>query len=351
VRTLLVAHSYSFDDQGLVDDRCRHNGSRGVLAGVRQELAGHGWEIRLNPEPIVDAAAYDCVVLDNLPKRHAPALDAYRRQGALRRMGLLAFEPATFRAANWDPAIQREFGFVLGWDTAVTGSNYHLARTPYTTGMTPCEPVPFAERKLCALIACNKFSDDPSELYSARRAAARFFEANHPAEFDLYGWRWETDAYANPFFRRSRNLAQCATKLGFGKPYPSWRGTVDDKFATLGQYRFSICFENGRFPGYITEKLFDSLNAMCVPVYLGAPDVADCVPRDVFIDRRDFATDEELYAYLAGMSETRYAEYTAAISAFLASSAYQAFSGQAYARALLAAIEASALDAASPPSA
>ena len=40
--------------------------------------------------------------------------------------------------------------------------------------------------------------------------------------------------------------------------------------------------------GYITEKIFDSFAAWCVPVYWGASNVTDYIPEGCFIDRRKF---------------------------------------------------------------
>lgn len=45
---------------------------------------------------------------------------------------------------------------------------------------------------------------------------------------------------------------------------------ADDKIEFLRQYRFNICPENSDTPGYVTEKLFDSFEAGCIPIYWGA---------------------------------------------------------------------------------
>ena len=44
---------------------------------------------------------------------------------------------------------------------------------------------------------------------------------------------------------------------------------VCDKIEWLKSYKFNICFENGSYPGYLTEKLFDAFMAGCVPIYWG----------------------------------------------------------------------------------
>jgi hypothetical protein len=43
----------------------------------------------------------------------------------------------------------------------------------------------------------------------------------------------------------------------------------NDKKRYLEQYRFNICPENSAAPGYVTEKLFQSLYSGCAPIYYG----------------------------------------------------------------------------------
>ncbi|HPH96715.1 MAG TPA: glycosyltransferase family 10 [Anaerolineaceae bacterium] len=158
------------------------------------------------------------------------------------------------------------------------------------------------KEKLCTLIASNKMLDDPLELYSHRLAAIRWFEAHHPEDFDLYGYNWDEQTF------------------------PSYSGTLKRKTETLARYRFAICYENTfAYPGYITEKLFDCLKAGCVPVYWGAPNVTDVIPADCFVDRRQFASLGELYAFMVGMSDADYSAYLERISAFLAGPASDRF--------------------------
>lgn len=44
----------------------------------------------------------------------------------------------------------------------------------------------------------------------------------------------------------------------------------DDKMAYLKQFCFNICPENTNAMGYVTEKLFQSISAGCIPVYWGS---------------------------------------------------------------------------------
>jgi hypothetical protein len=96
----------------------------------------------------------------------------------------------------------------------------------------------------------------------------------------------------------------------------------DDKIATMSRFRFSLAFENSGFPGYVTEKIFDSLLAGCVPVYCGAPDIEDFCPRDCFLDLADYGTYAELERLLLDFTERDWCRKREAISDFLASTRF-----------------------------
>jgi alpha-1,3-fucosyltransferase 10 len=71
------------------------------------------------------------------------------------------------------------------------------------------------------------------------------------------------------------------------------------KLATLAQYPFALAFENACEPDYVTEKIFDAYWAGAIPVYLGAPNIADFVPQGSFIDASRYANGRALGAHLA----------------------------------------------------
>lgn len=77
--------------------------------------------------------------------------------------------------------------------------------------------------------------------------------------------------------------------------------------------------------GYITKKIFGAFCAGNVPVYWGAEDIEDYIPRCCFIDKREFSDYGELYEFLHQMPEQTYLGYQQAIRDFLASETAQAF--------------------------
>ena len=62
-----------------------------------------------------------------------------------------------------------------------------------------------------------------------------------------------------------------------------------------------------------------------MPVYLGATNITDYIPQECFIDRRAFASDQELYLFLKRMDQETYEHYITAIQRYLASPAAQRF--------------------------
>lgn len=56
----------------------------------------------------------------------------------------------------------------------------------------------------------------------------------------------------------------------------------------LGEYKFTIAFENYVYPGYQTEKLYDAMQANSIPIYCGDPDVGTIFNTDSFINATDY---------------------------------------------------------------
>jgi hypothetical protein len=65
----------------------------------------------------------------------------------------------------------------------------------------------------------------------------------------------------------------------------------NDKIKFLKGYKFNICPENSETPGYVTEKIFDSIKAGCIPIYWSEDNICDSqiLNKDaiLFYDRRN----------------------------------------------------------------
>ena len=181
----------------------------------------------------------------------------------------------------------------------------HKLRKLYTFAVSLINPLPGLSQK---------------ELYLNRLEAIKYFSQN--PDFDLYGEGWDNPVrYADNLYRESIRK--------------SYRGYVDDKLETLKQYRFSICFENAIFPGFITEKIIDSIYAGCIPIYYGAPDIVDYIPENIFINFRRFENYSVLDHYLRNITESEYNQYIENINAFIVSDQARNFTQEKFVEELI----------------
>jgi hypothetical protein len=129
---------------------------------------------------------------------------------------------------------------------------------------------------------CAKHTDRPVVMHissridrSGRRAYARELARHIPV--DSYGR-----------FMRNRTLA-----VDRGR---------QTKLELIAHYPFTIAFENSIAEDYVTEKFYDPLVAGSVPIYLGAPNVADFAPGErCYLDTQDFPDPRSLAIHLQAL--------------------------------------------------
>jgi len=272
---------------------------------------------------------------------HPTFLNSYYRQ--LQKMGeiklyLFLFENPANRPDNYWRRNHRPFEKVFTWDpTWVDRKKYIKMYLPIGI------PSPFSinraeKTKFCVTVVSQKYSGHNAELYSERVKAIRWFEREHPDQFDLYGTNWDRLYFRGKLSRLNMGLQKVYSKFpnaGKVRRFPSFRGTVKSKNAVMRAYKFAIAYENAAFPGYVTEKIFDAFFAGCVPVYIGAPDVTDYIPPETFIDKRNFPDYPSLYQYLTGMTEKKYQDYLDAIENFVRGDRMKLFGPETYTNLIL----------------
>ncbi len=154
---------------------------------------------------------------------------------------------------------------------------------------------------ICSIIS-KKQSINKTSLYKERKKAIDFFK-NTNLGIDLYGFGWESRHFTG--ITRPLNKISFARKFLYSPPI-CYKGSVSSKSLTFSNYKFSLCFENCIQKSYITEKIFDSMFAGCIPIYLGCPNIKQEIDPDTFIDMRDFSSYKELYSYLNSMTKKEY---------------------------------------------
>jgi hypothetical protein len=75
-------------------------------------------------------------------------------------------------------------------------------------------------------------------------------------------------------------------------------GPVHDKMGLLARYKFTLAFENGSHPGYTTEKLYEAMQAGCLPVYWGNPLVHQDFNTRSFINHHEFPDDDAVIRHI-----------------------------------------------------
>jgi|SRR5450830_1069089 len=176
------------------------------------------------------------------------------------------------------------------------------------------------QRRIVVINGNHKPPSRDAELYSKRIEVMASLAQG--GLIDLYGRGWERwwsrASMWWPYWKNRRTLMSI------------YKGACDSKYEVLSQYNFSLCFENMSMPGYVTEKIFDCLYAGTVPLYLGAPNIADLVPAEAYIDCRQYSSWQEMEDQVMALSKERIAEIRDAGRAFLRSA-----NGQRYYNSLL----------------
>ena len=225
---------------------------------------------------------------------------------------LITWEPPTVIPELHQQSFWDMFDVVVTWDSARV-SPQKVVHFLYPT-LLPMKShlKDFSKRRLLTQISANKYFYGPRELYSFRKKINDYFNQHPEYDFTFYGHGW------NP------------------QEYCCYGGSILDKFKTLENFRFSICFENTYdIKGYVTEKIFDCFCVGCIPIYYGASDISKYIPKECYIPWEDFKSIPKLYTYLENMGEKEYLQYVAAIRSFLFSEKAQAFTNKALFKTLI----------------
>ena len=267
-----------------------------VYVTLKDFLRAHG--ISLFTPDMISSSETECAIYMNMP--YPWDIESWKKIIRTKNNILFAVEPQMINPFNYSKILQMFFKKIYTWNTALVDNEkyfiYNIAQS--NVGMET-KAKPFKSKKLLTFVGGNKMLSFPlylmvklgifrgKELYSERIRALHYFEKNIPGDFDFYGKGWN-----NP--KES-------------KKYETYKGPTDNKIEEISNYKFCLCFENAaEMKGYVTEKIFDSLKAKTVPIYLGASDIEKYIPKDCFIDFRDFDGYSGLVHYLKDMQEEEY---------------------------------------------
>lgn len=213
------------------------------------------------------------------------------------------------------PEEAQKYSRIYTWDDEVIDNKkYFKYHFPDLIPMSSSLPQ-YADRKLSTMIVRNWYAKH-------RLPILEFFCSKPKGEFEFYGAPLPKLAYSKLYRGRIPGI-NCGI----------------EKIEVLKNYRFCFCFENSiSFNGYITEKIFPCFAAGCIPIYWGAPNIHDYIPKECFIDYRAFTDLEELYLYLKTMPEEVYEQYLWDIRKFLNSEKALVFTPETFAQILYEAV-------------
>jgi hypothetical protein len=263
--------------------------------------------------------AADVHVVQELDARHGRELC---RRGAVPAV-LTVFESPLVAYRSLDRLKRRcaAFRFCVG-PAGLLANHGRRSSTRWLPLKFPCfwkgevePPAPWDERAYAVLVAGNKYWRDRTwnrkqlrgygdlarilrqgirKAFSPAYRSGRGFQL-HDRRLDLLvclAQRQEIDVFGPGWDNLDNLPSHWEEKLR--RISGVFRGPCDRKRVTVRRYRFGIAYENTAWPGYVTEKIVDCFVAGIVPVYLGAPDIAEHVPADSFLDAMRYPSPVDL---------------------------------------------------------
>lgn len=302
--------------------------------------------VDLNTYDITPPGEADLILcLDELP--------TFKRLNVLNKPAyLIISEPPVYAPQNWDPANHHYFEKVFTYDRSLVRSGkyvHYVFAIDFEShkAFPPVSEERYRQRKLCCLIAGAMQVSAPEKgsrsLLYERYCTARYFARRHANEFHIYGRNLINEKFEH--FRGAGILKKLKltplVKLLAGQKAKhikkAFKGSVPplEKLDYHHRYNFSICYDNSAIPGCISERIFDCFISKSVPIYCGAPDIDDYIPKQCFINRHDFNSYGDLYQFIKSMDYPAYLNYLNAIELFLKSPQIHQFTVQHYVNTLI----------------
>jgi alpha(1,3/1,4) fucosyltransferase len=229
------------------------------------------WELVENPEESEIILFFDCVEKDllNLPGRKI----------------LVRQEPKMVLPNNYNSKKLANFDLII--DVGVPKENSpENVNWPQSISLGISDQAT-KETTKAILINSNLLSFAIDEMYSLRRTIAY-----NSDQIDLYGYGWNCGTKSSirallielrKFIWKPQNIKVKGLRYFF-RNQTNYKGSVENKINTMEKYRIAVVIENSL--SYVSEKIFDSFSAGCIPVYVG-PDLRKCkIPNNLYIQAK-----------------------------------------------------------------
>lgn len=229
-------------------------------------LKENEWEIVNEYSDDVDA------IVANSHKHNFISNDQFEKIDHARRV-LILWEPYVVETERYQPETLDKYAHIYApskmWADRIGGVAFNWPQDAINDEKQIFDDWENRSEKV-VVIQGNKFSARSGELYSLRR---RVISQLDPQKLDLYGTNWNSGIKFD-WWHWSRSLINSKfldislmSALGIGHKYSNYRGAVDDKQERLASYQISLVIENSA--DFVSEKIFDSIRAGCLTIYVG----------------------------------------------------------------------------------
>lgn len=304
---------------------------------LKKELKKRGVDIHTSD--ILPKEKADYILYNEYPKNNISGVMDLPSTSDKNRSFLLSLECPIIRPENYKTKYHSKFKKVLTWhDDLVASNDTRYVKSNFCNNLREVNTSNSQRSRFLVCIAGNKKIDAAEELYSERRKVVEWFESTNSSDFDLYGNGWGSFKVNSNRWYRPLNRIFSYLPVN-RKTHSSWKGRADNKIEVLSKYKFNLCFENAKsYPGYITEKIFDSFFAGTVPVYWGAPNIERYIPADCYIDFRKFNDVSDCYDFLKTVTDDQIIIYQQSMQRFLESEKSYQFSMECFVNTILSAV-------------
>lgn len=307
----------------------------------------------------IDFQTYDCIEPEKADAIIClDEVKTYKKLNLINKKSyLIISEPPVYTPENWDTANHSYFEKVFTYDASLCKSEKYVHYTfaidfDSYPGLMDVKENHFLNRSLCSIIAgsfqISKPKKNTHSLLYERYKIIKWFTKHHPSDLHFFSRNinkqiFEFFSGASVLNKLNLNfIVKAIATKNFNTFITTYKGAIPalDKITKQQEFNFSICFENSTgIHGCVSEKIFDCFAASSVPVYLGAPNITNLIPKNCFIDKRDYKNYHDLYNYIKRMPYGEYVNYLNNIREFLYSDKINTFKVETYVNKIISNIK------------
>lgn len=248
---------------------------------------------------------FDKIIFMDYPTGLEHELEKLYNMG--KELYLILYENPMIKPDNYNPYNHKYFKNVFTWWDFLLSLNVEKYRKIFLPISHDIKGKRGIANNVACMINSNKDSDHVNSKYHVRKDVINYYSNSRwKDEFDLYGQGWDMSI-------------------------PVYKGVLKRKYETLNHYRFCYAMENAEYSGYVTEKPFDAMKSLCIPIYFKNHGIPD----ECYINFYEFESIHDLHKYLRSMAKTKIQTYQENIIAYLTSSASSKYGAGFFAKSIV----------------